>query len=79
MGFGEAIGIAKRVNDATEIEGIGAVITKREAVKKAKRAVDVAILNAESVNLLCPVGSIRDGFFWVFVFISSVRVALLEK
>lgn len=79
MGFGEAIGIAERVNDATEIEGVGAVPTKGEAVKKAKRVIDLAVLDAESMNLLRPVSPIRDAFFWVFVLISSLRFPLFDK
>lgn len=77
MGFDKTMGIAERVNDATEIERVRAVPTEGETVEKAKRVVDVTILGAESVNLLRPVSPIGDALFWVFIFKS--RLPRLDK
>lgn len=50
VGFIEAVGVAESVDDAAEVEGVGTVTVKAEAVEEAEGFVDVAVGGAEAVD-----------------------------
>lgn len=81
MGFDEAIGAAKRVDYATEVERVRNVAAEAEAVEKTECFVDVPVFGAEGVNLFGPVRPVGYAhllflFNWVIDFVYWVSLWL---
>lgn len=76
VGFGVAAGGAEGVDDALEVEGVGAVAAQPEAVEEAECFVGAARGGADDVNSLSPVGCIAyiDALFFSFFFENQLLV-----
>lgn len=68
VSFGEAAGITQSMDNATKIEGIGAVAIETELIEEAKSFVDIVVKSAEFVDFPSPVGYVCNSVLINFEF-----------